>query len=87
MKISSHEISHMFGLHHCIDANCVMNGTNNLSETDKNTSRLCSHCQRKLNYTLKYDNQKRLTELISFFTRNKLESELGILQKDLEKIN
>jgi archaemetzincin len=28
MKISSHEIGHMFGITHCLNANCVMNGTN-----------------------------------------------------------
>ncbi|WP_280115303.1 hypothetical protein [Flavobacterium fluviatile] len=33
--MSSHEIGHMFGLHHCIVADCVMNGTDSMSETDR----------------------------------------------------
>lgn len=87
LKVSSHEIGHMFSLHHCIEANCVMNGTNNLSETDKNLIRLCSKCQRKLNHSIGYDNRKRLKELIVYFKKNKLNQEAIILEKDFEKIN
>ncbi|NMH28403.1 archaemetzincin [Flavobacterium silvaticum] len=84
LKVSSHEIGHMFGLHHCIDASCVMNGSNHLPETDKNPTRLCSHCQQKLQYSIGYDNQKRVNELIAFFKQNKLEHESIILNKDLK---
>ncbi|MFC6264690.1 archaemetzincin, partial [Flavobacterium panici] len=63
LKTSSHEIGHMFGIHHCINADCVMNGTNSLSETDRSTIRLCSVCQRKLNSCIQYDNKKRLADL------------------------
>ncbi|PVX47724.1 archaemetzincin [Flavobacterium sp. 103] len=87
LKICSHEIGHMFDLHHCINANCVMNGTNNISETDNNFSRLCSNCQQKLNYSIKYNNRKRLVELIEYFKKNKLNEELVILQKDLREID
>lgn len=82
-KICSHEIGHMFGLHHCIDANCVMNGTNSLPETDEHSIRLCSNCQRKLNSGIKYDNKKRLNELASFFQRNNLTDELQLMKKDM----
>ncbi|WP_330745259.1 archaemetzincin [Chryseobacterium sp. CP-77] len=60
IKISSHEIGHMFGISHCLNANCVMNGTNSLSETDYHLARACSLCQRKLNSSIHYDNKKRL---------------------------
>ena len=86
LKICSHEIGHMFGLHHCIDANCVMNGTNSLSETDEHTLRLCSNCQRKLNSGLKYDNVKRLKELENYFEKNNLADGLALMKKDFEKI-
>ena len=85
-KISSHEIGHMFGLHHCINANCVMNGTNSLSETDNNSIRLCSLCQRKLNSGIKYDNKKRLIALKNFFKTNNLNAEFKLMEKDLEMI-
>lgn len=82
LKISSHEIGHMFGLHHCIHADCVMNGTNNMSETDESSIRLCSVCQRKLNSGIKYDNKKRLLELEEYFKSNNLTEELKLIKKD-----
>ena len=87
LKVSSHEIGHMFSLHHCVGANCVMNGTNHIPETDKHVSRLCSHCQRKLHSTIKYDSRKRLVELIAFFKKTKLDEEAVLLRKDLESID
>ncbi|MFB9079518.1 Zn-dependent protease [Flavobacterium procerum] len=86
LKICSHEIGHMFGLHHCIDADCVMNGTNSLSETDEHSLRLCSICQRKLNSGFKYDNLKRLKELEKYFKENHLTDGLALMEKDLEEI-
>ncbi|MGO4773276.1 archaemetzincin [Flavobacterium sp. W22_SRS_FK3] len=86
LKISSHEIGHMFGLHHCITADCVMNGTNSMSETDKSSIRLCSVCQRKLNSGIKYDNKKRLTDLEQYFERNNLIPELQLIKKDIAVI-
>ncbi|MCI9845848.1 archaemetzincin [Flavobacterium pectinovorum] len=83
LKISSHEIGHMFGLHHCIAAECVMNGTNSMSETDKSSVRLCSVCQRKLNSGIKYNNEKRLTELKIYFQKNHLTEELQLINKDI----
>lgn len=82
LKISSHEIGHMFGLHHCITANCVMNGTNSMSETDKNAIRLCSVCQRKLNSCILYDNKKRLEDLEKYFKRNNLTEGFELMKKD-----
>ena len=65
LKVSSHEICHMFRLHHYSD--CAMNGTNHLPETDAHPSRICPHCQGKIALeSIKYDNRKRLTELIVF---------------------
>lgn len=83
MKISSHEIGHMFGITHCLNANCVMNGTNTLSETDFHYARACSLCQRKLNSSIHYNNKKRLLELKEFFERYHLNSEFTRIQKDL----
>ncbi|WP_336961379.1 archaemetzincin [Chryseobacterium contaminans] len=83
MKISSHEIGHMFGITHCLNANCVMNGTNTLSETDFHYARACSLCQRKLNSSISYNNKKRLLELKGFFEKHHLNSELARTQQDL----
>jgi archaemetzincin len=87
LKVCSHEIGHMFGLRHCIDADCVMNGTNHLDETDAHTTRLCSHCQRKLNHSIAYDNTKRLAALLQYFKKNGLADESSVLQKDWDAID
>ena len=86
LKTSSHEIGHMFGMHHCIVANCVMNGTNSVPETDEHTIRLCSTCQRKLQSGIQYNNKKRLLELADYFRKNNLKSELNWIQKDIKSI-
>lgn len=83
MKISSHEIGHMFGISHCLNANCVMNGTNSLTETDYHLARACSLCQMKLNSSIQYDNKKRLLELKNFFEKLHLNSDLSRVEQDL----
>ena len=86
IKISSHEIGHMFGISHCLNANCVMNGTNSLTETDYHLARACSLCQRKLNSSIHYDNKKRLLELKNFFEKQHLNIELTLANQDLNLV-
>ncbi|WP_228429145.1 archaemetzincin [Chryseobacterium sp. 52] len=83
IKISSHEIGHMFGISHCLNANCVMNGTNSLPETDFHFARACSLCQQKLKSSLHYDHQKRLLDLKQFFEKQHFNSELSRADQDL----
>lgn len=83
IKISSHEIGHMFGISHCLNANCVMNGTNSLTETDYHPARACSLCQRKLNSSIHYDPKKRLSELKKFFEKQHLNTEFSLAEQDL----
>lgn len=83
IKISSHEIGHMFGISHCLNANCVMNGTNSLTETDFHFARACSLCQQKLNASIPYDHKKRLADLKHFFEKQHLNSELSRAEQDL----
>jgi archaemetzincin len=83
IKISSHEIGHMFSLHHCTNAKCVMNGSNHLGETDATPARPCSECQKKLLWNFRYDNRKRLGELVEFFRANGLDDDLVRCEQDL----
>jgi len=83
LKISSHEIGHMFTIKHCTYAQCVMNGANHMQETDDSPMRLCSVCQQKLQYSIAYDAEKRLKELIAFLGNNKLIEDKELLEKDL----
>ncbi|MBO9693957.1 archaemetzincin [Chryseobacterium sp.] len=86
IKISSHEIGHMFGISHCLNANCVMNGTNSLPETDYHLARACSLCQRKLNSSIHYDHKKRLLQLKNFFEKQHLNTELTLANQDLNLV-
>ncbi len=79
---ASHEIGHMFSLHHCLFAKCVMNGSNNLPESDRQPLRLCSDCQKKLQWNIGYDNIKRLKELMQFLKDNQMQEDLLMLEKD-----
>lgn len=79
---ASHEIGHMFSIHHCVAASCVMNGSNSLDESDRHTLRLCSECQQKLHWNISYNNKVRLKALIAFYRRNRLSGEQLYLEKD-----
>lgn len=71
---------------HCLHAKCAMNGSNNLGETDRAPNRLCAECQKKLYWNLRYDNQKRLQELVDYCRQHQLQRDLGLLQKDLDAL-
>lgn len=82
IKIASHEIGHMFFLHHCTNARCFMNGSNHLGETDRTPTRPCSEYQKKLLWNFRYDNSRRLQELMQFLRHTGLEAEWKLWQQD-----
>jgi archaemetzincin len=84
-KIAAHEIGHMFSIHHCVVADCTMNGSNNLWETDQQTSRLCSACQQKLHWNIKYNNLKRLNDLAAFYLKYGLTQDYLSIKADLDE--
>ncbi|XP_015665857.1 archaemetzincin-2 isoform X2 [Protobothrops mucrosquamatus] len=51
-KTLTHEIGHIFGLHHCQWLQCVMQGSNHLEESDRRPLDLCPICLRKLQSVL-----------------------------------
>lgn len=81
INVSSHEIGHMLSVKHCQFAKCVMNGSNNMDETDDSPNRLCSDCQKKFTWNLGYDNKKRLERLVAFTQSNGLDA--ALLAKDM----
>jgi archaemetzincin len=48
LKVAVHETGHMFSLEHCTAYECVMNGSNNLEETDRSPLWLCPECLAKI---------------------------------------
>jgi archaemetzincin len=83
IKTSSHEVAHMFGCQHCVNAACLMNGSNSLAESDSRPNRLCSECHRKLRWNLKFDVPERLKKLSVFFKKNKLNHDFTLAEGDI----
>jgi archaemetzincin len=69
LKLSAHEIGHMFGLKHCVFYECVMNGVNSLPEMDRSPLHLCPVCLAKLKWNLKLAPVKRYRELGAFYRK------------------
>lgn len=61
----AHEITHMFGIKHCIHYECLMNGTMSAEESArKPNNTLCPVCLAKLRSNIKFDCRKRFECLI-----------------------
>ena len=50
-----HEISHMFGLSHCVFFECVVAGSNHQAEADRRPLHPCPVCARKLHFATDFD--------------------------------
>ena len=66
-KILAHETGHMFGMAHCIDYRCVMNGCNSIKENDAQPIHLCPVCLEKLQCATSFDIDKRYKALAAFY--------------------
>jgi archaemetzincin len=86
IKVASHEIGHMFTLHHCTHAVCTMNGSNSLDESDRKPNRFCSECTEKLAWNLHLDVLGRLRHLQEYFKKHKLDKDLKLIEADLRVV-
>jgi archaemetzincin len=84
IKTSTHEIGHMFSVRHCINTPCLMNGSNSLTEADKQPTHLCAECLKKLYWNLKFNLAERNNQLINFFKTHQLTEDLGYYQRSAE---
>ena len=62
--IATHEITHMFGIKHCIYYHCSMNGTNGRFEKEIPNTTLCPVCLMKLSMNIKFNIEERYVKLI-----------------------
>lgn len=83
LKVAAHETGHMFSLPHCVYFDCCMNGSNHLTEADRQPLELCPQCLAKLCYATGADPKIRFRDLIDFATRNKLDEECAFWEKSL----
>jgi len=64
-----HEISHLFGLDHCVYHECLMNGAIDIDEADTQPLHACPVCLRKLHSCLSPDLHSRYAALQSAFSQ------------------
>ncbi|MCA9393438.1 MAG: hypothetical protein KC900_04470 [Candidatus Omnitrophica bacterium] len=84
VKTGTHELGHMFSLHHCPYFECNMNGANHRQESDRRPLWLCPVCLAKLTWNLGVDPAKRYRDLIKISDELGLEEEKEFFKKSLE---
>lgn len=65
-KVLAHETAHLLGIAHCVFYSCLMNGSNNLPESDARPLHLCPVDLRKLQCSTGFDVAARYQELLAF---------------------
>jgi archaemetzincin len=83
-KVLAHEMSHMFGIQHCIYFHCLMNGSNHLAESDARPLHLCPVDLRKLQHSAGFDWVERYRRLREFCLKAEFTDEARWLSKRLE---
>lgn len=70
IKTAVHETGHMFSITHCINARCIMNGTNHIKELDSVPLYLCSECFQKIQTVNCQDPVQRCRSIIKWLDEN-----------------
>jgi archaemetzincin len=78
-----HETGHMFGVWHCQMYECVMNGSNNLSESDRRPIHLCPECLKKFRWNIGFDVVARYEGLKAFYASRGMASKAAWVEKRL----
>lgn len=69
LKTASHETGHMFGIEHCVNGRCNMNGSMSLQESATRPLWLCPECLCKLCWDLGQDEKEHLKRLKTFWIK------------------
>ena len=75
-KVFAHEVGHVFGLPHCVEYRCAMNGSNSLPESDARPMHLCPVCLKKLEWNLAFDRHERCRGLERFYRSHGMKKEM-----------
>jgi len=81
LKVASHELGHIFGFRHCVDYECVMNGSNTMDETDRKPVYLCPLDMLKVTQGMGIDEVYRFNKLEAFWREKGYENEADFYQK------
>lgn len=85
-KVLAHEAGHIFGLAHCVYFSCLMNGSNNLAESDRRPLHLCPVCLRKLQWSISFDVVERYASLERVTRQANLIDEAEWLSRQTERL-
>lgn len=86
LRTSSHEISHMFSLPHCVKYQCVLNGANSLEEADTRPTSLCPECLKKLCWNFNQLPSEHFNRMKNFWEIQGEKEFAGFYERNLEKI-
>lgn len=81
LRVATHETAHMFSVRHCTAYECVMNGANNLDESDRSPLWLCPECLAKILWATDQDAATRFTRLAAFARAHGLAEEAAFFQR------
>ena len=66
-KVAAHELGHIFGFRHCVNYECLMNGSNHMDETDRKPFYLCPLDLLKVTQGMGIDESYRFQKLAHFW--------------------
>lgn len=66
LHVAIHETGHMFGIQHCVQNECCMNGSNSLAESDQQVPWLCWECLAKVCWNRHITPAAHLSALLQF---------------------
>ena len=81
MKISVHEIGHMFSMRHCTKYECVMSGSNHVGETDRRPIDACPECMAKICWMMEQRPADRYKRLVEFARKGKISDAMADFEK------
>jgi archaemetzincin len=85
-KVLAHEMTHMFGVEHCIFFRCLMNGSNHLAESDARPLHLCPVDLRKLQESVGFDVLQRYLRLWEVCRASGFADEVAWFDRRLEHL-
>lgn len=87
LKVSAHELGHVFSIAHCQDYRCCMNGCNSVIENDRAPLWYCPVCLAKLCLATGADPVTRYRRLAEFCRDNGFRKECLFYRKSAEKLS
>lgn len=87
LKVMTHEFGHMFGIRHCTDYACNMNGSNSLEESETQPPHLCPVCLQKIQHAVGFDPKARYEALEAFYRDEAFDEEAQWTRRRLEAVS